>query len=122
MKYHEFIKRIEEETGIPDRDEADRTTVTVLQALSERLAGGEPKDLLSQLPKELKERVQPVPEAQPLEPDEFVERVASELDISPQEARARIRGVFHVLREAVTPGEFEDVLSQLDPEYAALVG
>jgi uncharacterized protein (DUF2267 family) len=50
-----------------------------------------------------------------------VERVARELEVSPEEAHRRVRGVFAVLREAVTPGEFEDVLSQLDREYAELI-
>jgi len=122
MKYHEFIKEVEERTGLTDRSEADRTVVTVLQALSERLAGGEPEDLLSQLPRELKERIEPIPESIPMEPAGFVGRVAAELGIEDYEARARIRGVFAVLREAVTEGEFEDVLSQLDPEYAELIG
>jgi uncharacterized protein (DUF2267 family) len=121
MKYDEFLKRVGERTGLSSPDDADRTAVTVLQVLSERLAGGEPEDLLAQLPKELKERVTPVPEPNPLDPDEFIERVASELGITTEEARTRIRGVFDVLRDAVTPGEFEDVLSQLDREYAELI-
>lgn len=37
--------------------------------------------------------------------------------MSPDEARIRIRAVFGTIREAVTPGEFDDV-AQLDPEYA----
>jgi uncharacterized protein (DUF2267 family) len=122
MKYDDFLKRVGERTGATSPDEAEQTAMTVLQVLSERLAGGEPKDLLSQLPKELKEQVLPVPEAEPLDPDEFVERVASELGISTEEARERVRGVFDVLRDAVTPGELEDVLSQLDREYAELIG
>jgi uncharacterized protein (DUF2267 family) len=122
MRYDEFIKEVEERTGAADRQEAERAAVAVVQALSERLAGGEPEDLLSQLPKELKERVRPIPKSNPMEPDEFVERVAHELEVSPEEGREAVRGVFQVLREAVTPGEFDDVMSQLDPEYAQLVG
>jgi uncharacterized protein (DUF2267 family) len=93
----------------------------VLQVLSERFAGGEPEDLLSQLPAELKERIDPIPESNPMDPEEFVERVARELEVSPEVAHRRVRGVFAVLSEAVTPGEFEDVLSQLDREYAELI-
>jgi uncharacterized protein (DUF2267 family) len=37
------------------------------------------------------------------------------------EARARIRALLATLREAVTRGELEDVLAQLDPEYADLL-
>jgi uncharacterized protein (DUF2267 family) len=121
MRYDEFLKRVGERTGATSPDDSERTAVTVLQVLSERLAGNEPEHLLAQLPKELKERVQPVPEPNPMDPDEFVERVASDLGISPDEARERVRGVFDVLQDAVTQGEFEDVLSQLDREYAELI-
>jgi uncharacterized protein (DUF2267 family) len=56
-----------------------------------------------------------------MEPDEFVDRIARELQLPPEEARDRVRAVFGALQEAVTPGELEDVLSQLDREYADLL-
>jgi uncharacterized protein (DUF2267 family) len=61
MKYNEFLKAVEDRMGVMDRNEAEQTVVVVLQMLSERLAGGEPKDLLSQLPAELQQKVKPVP-------------------------------------------------------------
>jgi len=121
MKYHEFLKAVRERTGTEDPEEAERTAVAVVQALSDRLAGGEPKDLLSQLPGELKERVEPIETAIPMKSEEFVERVAHDLEIDPDEARERVRAVLSVVRDAVTPGEFEDVLSQLDREYEELL-
>jgi uncharacterized protein (DUF2267 family) len=45
--------------------------------------------------------------------DEFV--------VDADEARSPIRGVFSVLRRAVTWGELEDVIRQFDPEYADLL-
>jgi uncharacterized protein (DUF2267 family) len=38
-----------------------------------------------------------------------------------QEAKQRTQAVFATLREAITLGEFRDVLEQLDPEYADLL-
>ena len=35
-----------------------------------------------------------------------------------EEARKRVRAVFSTLREAVSWGELEDVMAQLEPEYA----
>jgi uncharacterized protein (DUF2267 family) len=61
------------------------------------------------------------PRRAPLPADEFVERVARELNLSTEEARTRVRAVFGTLREAVSWGELEDVVSQLDPEYADLL-
>ena len=118
MKFQEFVAKVGKRAGVPDRFEAEKTAATVLQALADRLSGKEARDLLSQLPATLKELVVVSPSAQPLSADEVVQRVANDLDVSPGEARARIRAVFATLREAVTRGEFEDVLEELDPEYA----
>jgi uncharacterized protein (DUF2267 family) len=121
MKYDEFLKAVEARTGIADREEAARTTFTVLQALADRLTGGEADDLLAQLPEPLKSTITVTAEADPMDPDEFVDRVARDLQVPHEEARDRVRAVFGALREAVTQGEFEDVLSQLDREYAQLL-
>jgi uncharacterized protein (DUF2267 family) len=121
MKYPEFLKAVEERTGIVDRQEAERTAVTVLQALSDRLTGGEADDLLAQLPEPLKSTIRVTEKADPMNPEEFVDRIARELRVPQEEARDRVRGVFGALREAVTPGEYEDVLSQLDREYVELL-
>ncbi|MGZ4347954.1 MAG: DUF2267 domain-containing protein [Gaiellaceae bacterium] len=121
LKLQEFIERVAERARIADRFEAEKTAVVVLQALSDRLTGKEARDLLAQLPAMFKELVIISPSAQPLSADEFVGRVSDELDVPEDEARARIRAVFATLREAVTRGQFEDVLAQLDPEYADLL-
>lgn len=53
---------------------------------------------------------------------DFVERLADDLALEPDDARERVRAFFSVLREAVTGGELRDVAAQLDPEYADLLG
>lgn len=121
MKYDQFLTALEERAGIADRDEAARTAVVVLQALADRLTGGEADDLLAQLPEPLKSTINVTEAADPMKPDEFVDRIARELQLPEEEARDRVRAVFGELREAVTPGEFEDVLSQLDRKYAELL-
>jgi uncharacterized protein (DUF2267 family) len=120
VNYDEFVDRVGERAGITERGDAERTAVAVLQELSDRITGDEAWDLLAQLPARLKGAVIISSSALPLSADEFVERVARELDISPEEARNRARAVFGTLREAVTWGELEDVLAELDPEYADL--
>jgi uncharacterized protein (DUF2267 family) len=121
MKHDEFLKRVQQRAGMSDRSEAERTSVAVLQNLCDRLTGDEADDLLAQLPYQLKTAVIVSPSAQQMSADEFVARVADDLELSPDEARDRIRAVFGTLREAVTPGEFDDVLAQLDPAYADLL-
>jgi uncharacterized protein (DUF2267 family) len=121
MKYDEFLKAIEQETGIEDRQEAERTAVTVLQALCDRLTGEEANDLLSQLPEPLKHAVAVSPSPVKMTVSEFVERIARDLQITADEARDRARAVFAVIQRAVTPGEFHDVVVQLPSGYAELV-
>jgi uncharacterized protein (DUF2267 family) len=121
VKYGDFVDRVAERAGLSDRAEAERTVVAVLQELCDRITGDEAWDLLAQLPAQLKEAVIISPAAVPLTADEFVERVARELELSPEEAPNRVRAVFGTLREAVSWGELEDVLAQLDPEYADLL-
>jgi uncharacterized protein (DUF2267 family) len=121
VSFDELIRSVDERAAIGDLDEAETTALVVVQALCNRLTGDEAHDLLAQLPSRLKTAVIVSPAAQPLGADEFVQRVAEELELEPDEARTRIRAVFATLREAVTRGEFQDVLEQLDPEYADLL-
>jgi uncharacterized protein (DUF2267 family) len=121
VKYDQMVKAVEERTGLADRAEAERTLRVVVQALSDRLLGGEADDLLAQLPEPLKSEIRITPDADPMNPQEFVERVALDLGLPQDEARDRVRATFSVLHEAVTEGEWEEVVGQLDKQYAALI-
>lgn len=112
MQFTDFIRSVGERAGIGDRFEAEKTSAVVLQALCDRLSGKEANDLLAQLPAMLKELVVVSPSAQPIPVEEFVARVADDLQVDREEARKRIRAVFATLR---------DVLEELDPEYADLL-
>lgn len=120
MKDEEFVQAVKERAGIAEGDEAWRTAVTVLQALCDRLTRDEAHDLLAQLPARLKTSVVVTRAVMPMTPEEFVERVARELDVPPEEAKERVRAVFATIRRAVSWGEFEDVVVQLEPGYADL--
>jgi uncharacterized protein (DUF2267 family) len=121
VKFEELVRKVGTHAGVDDRFEAERTAVVVLQHLCDRLPGKEANDMLSQLPSMFRELVVVSPSPLPISEGMFVERVAADLGITTEEARRRIRGVFAVLRESLTRGEFDDVLEQLDPEYADLL-
>ena len=121
MKFDEFLDRVQERTGLDDRAEVERTVVTVLQALCDRITAKEARDLLAQLPAKLQTSVTVTIAQMPMTRDDFVERIGGELHVSHGEARNRIRAVFATLREAVSWGELEDVILELDPEYADLL-
>jgi uncharacterized protein (DUF2267 family) len=121
MSYDEIVKRVHERAGLAERFDAEATTIEVLQELCDRLSGKEAHDLLSQLPGELQRAVIVSPNPLPIDRDTFVENIARELRIPNDEARKRIRAVVGTLREAVSWGEFQDILEELDPEYADFV-
>jgi uncharacterized protein (DUF2267 family) len=51
--------------------------------------------------------------------DEFMERVQERSNLDSQ-AKILAKAVVSVLQEVVTPGEWQDVLSTLPPEYSEL--
>jgi uncharacterized protein (DUF2267 family) len=123
MNYGEFMKDVRERTGL-DRSQAERAVRATLNTLAQRLAGGEPKDLASQLPEELKETVTfttGAGEGVHWNAGEFVERVADREGAPPEPARDHVRAIFAALRDALTPGEFDDIATQLDHTYQALL-
>jgi uncharacterized protein (DUF2267 family) len=121
VKYDEIIKRVQERAGIADRSDAEGTVIEVLQELCDRLSGKEARDLLAQLPGELQTAVIVSPSPLPVDHDTFIANIGRELGISDEQARMRIRAVISTLREAVSWGEFQDVLEELDPQYADFV-
>jgi uncharacterized protein (DUF2267 family) len=121
MSYDEIIQRVQERAGIADRSDAEGTTIEVLQELCDRLSGKEARDLLAQLPGELQRAVIVSPSPLPIDHDAFIANIGRELGLPEEEARKRIRAVVSTLREAVSWGEFQDVLEELDPQYADFV-
>lgn len=122
MKYPELIKAVQERAGITSREEAEEATRATLRTLGERLAGGEPHDLASQLPPELAGYVRYDEEqrAEPFSLEEFFQRVSAKEGVEEQQAIQHARAVMSTLREAITAGEFGDVRAQLPEEYAPL--
>ncbi|WP_433296021.1 DUF2267 domain-containing protein [Pseudonocardia sp. CA-142604] len=121
MQNEEFINAVGRRAGLP-RDEAEALTHATLRVLAERISGGEAEDLKAQMPKELQpDLIPPQEEAQRFGADEFARRVARRTGISEADAGAGVIAVLATIRDAVDPGEFDDVLAQLGREFAELV-
>jgi uncharacterized protein (DUF2267 family) len=123
VKYDEFIKAVQDRGHMDSREEAEKATRATLEALAERLAGGEPHDLASQLPPELAQylRYEGEETSNPFSLDEFFERVnQSDEDVDLPKAAYHARVVMGVLQDAVTGGEIAHVRSQLPEEYNPL--
>jgi uncharacterized protein (DUF2267 family) len=122
MKQDEFMTKVGQRADV-SLSAAEALTAATLQTLAERISGGEAQDLAAQLPEELKPHLTGADEpAQPFDAEEFVRRVVERSGIDSDRARAAIRAVFTTVREAVAPGEFDDVTAQLPKNFQELVG
>jgi uncharacterized protein (DUF2267 family) len=123
MHYLTFVDRVARRTGTSDERAAELARAT-LETLAERLTGGEVLDLAAQLPNALQRVLKPHPRTEAAErfgAAEFVARVARRADVDENSARDSIRAVFITLREALTGGEFNDVVVQLPRDYRDMV-
>jgi uncharacterized protein (DUF2267 family) len=121
MQFEEFVHEVADRTGM-SRDEAESLVHATLRTLAERLSGGEAEDLRAQLPRQLQaDLVPPQEEAQGFGVEEFVNRVAARSGLDETDVGAGVDAVLSVIRDAVTPGEFDDVLAQLGRDFAELV-
>jgi uncharacterized protein (DUF2267 family) len=122
VQYDEFIASVADRAGLPGVT-AESATHAVLQVLAERISGGEAEDLAAQLPAALQPDLEaPQEEAQAFDADEFARRVADRTGLDVVDAGAAMVAVLATLRDAVSPGEYDDVLSQLGREFADMVG
>ena len=122
MKYDEFIAQVQRRIGLGSRKEAERATRATLETLGERLAGGEPKDLASQLPPEIGVYLlQPLAGAgEDLSLDEFFQRVSVQEGVPLAEATYHARVIIALLSEVVTMGLIENVKAQLPADFRQL--
>lgn len=125
MPAEDFLAKVAERAGL-DADEARRATEAVLEALAERIAGGEVDDLIPRLPLALhgplrRGRAASGGAARRMPLDRFVDRIAELAGVDPLEAREYARAVFATLREAVRDEEYFDVTVQLPPDYHVLL-
>jgi uncharacterized protein (DUF2267 family) len=122
VKYDEFMAQVQRRADLNSREEAERATHAVLKTLGERLAGGEPKDLASQLPPEIAAYLQQgfAGAGESFSLDEFFERVSEREGVELPEATFHARVVIGLLSEVVTMGEIENVRAQLPAEFRQL--
>jgi uncharacterized protein (DUF2267 family) len=122
----ELYDRVAERAGI-DRGDARRATQAALEALANRISGGEVDDLAAWLPNELQQplargKAKSKGAARPLTLEQFVQEIADLEGVDAERARLHARAVFSVLRETISREEFRDVFEQLPDEYAVLLG
>jgi uncharacterized protein (DUF2267 family) len=122
VDYRTFIETEAQRTGLPE-DQAENIAHATLRTLADRITAGEADDLAAQLPTPLKDDLHKEQEnAEAFDVDEFVRRVSERAQVDENTARSGAMATMITVREAVTPGEYDDITSQLPQEYRELVG
>jgi uncharacterized protein (DUF2267 family) len=120
MDYEQFVDLLAERADVT-REQAEILTQATLATLAERISGGEARDLAAQLPPRLQTPLLPTAEeAEAFDLEEFVRRTAERAGTDFDTADTAVAAVFTTLREAVTEGEFDDVMSQLPQEFRGM--
>lgn len=118
----EFLHKLQANTGLAERDEAEKVTKSVLTTLRKRITPEEAKHVEAQLPEGLKELwhgsvlsglAHKLTGPDSLSAHEFMEHVAKELNVSDERAAELTRHVFHLLKEQITEGQAKHVEDQL---------
>ncbi len=127
LQYSEFLRQVEEQIAanrsVSDARRAAENAITAtFETLNERIAGGEARDLAAQLPKEIQPALRPkAEEAEGFSLEEFYRRIAEREGVDIETARIDAAVVMRVLKEAVSPGELDDVTAQLPEDFNILL-
>jgi len=123
MKHDEFIGQVQHHARLNSRGAAEQATRATLETLSERLAGGEAKDLAAQLPQGIDVHLRskrPEEAGERFSLEEFFRRVSQREGVDLPKAIYHARAVIEVLKEAISKGEMDDVRAQLPAEFDRL--
>jgi uncharacterized protein (DUF2267 family) len=120
MDYNQFVRKVQEYSGLKNPDAAARVIHATLETLGERLPSTHREHLASQLPSELKSDLPKRQRMVYLLLEEFYRRVANRADLSYNNFVKYARAVASVLREAIAPGEMEDIFSGFPEDYNEL--
>jgi uncharacterized protein (DUF2267 family) len=124
MRHDEFLACVRERGEYADQEEAAQITTAVLEVLAHRITPGEVKDLAAQLPTPLKGALDTNGDqrAETYGVEEFCRRIAERTGGRPRTAQWDASAVLSTLGDAVSPGELNQIISQLPSGYAVLFG
>ena len=121
MGYDEFVDAVQTLTGT-DRRDAEASVGAVLSTLADRVAPGAARELAAALPPEVLGWLHSETEAEALDVDEFMQRIAErEGGVDVEIAERHAKSVFAVVRRAVPPDVLERVEAELPRDVRTLV-
>lgn len=130
MNKGEFVKRVQEFTGLPEKTMAEEGSRIVLSLLSHRLTPEESQDVAHQLSRDMKNfwnsdtwivnflSISRQAQLKYRKKAELYSLISNEIDKVhlPIGAEQLAVAVFHVLKEQISPGEAQDIAVQLPEE------
>ncbi|MEH0937612.1 DUF2267 domain-containing protein [Micromonospora psammae] len=117
MDDNEFLGLVATRSGMSS-EQATAVTRATLSTLAERIDGGEARDLADQLPEGLRAYAFGGSETgERFGLEVFVDRVSGRADLDADRARDGVTAVFDVLRDALGPTGYAQVVTQLPAEY-----
>ncbi len=122
MHYDQFVKKVQEYADLGSTDDAAQVVRATLETMSERMPRTHRLHLAAQLPEEMKEYFPKHQHMEYLTLEEFYGRIGNRANIGFREAVKYAEAVAWVLREAVAPGELQDILAVFPDEYNELFG
>ncbi|MBI3943209.1 MAG: DUF2267 domain-containing protein [Chloroflexi bacterium] len=122
MQFREFVDKVEQRIPEDERVNAIKIIEATLETLGERLDRTQRNKLGAQLPNELKQFLLKRQENDYFSVEKFYDRVAARAVIGYPAAVLGSQAVMAILREAVSEGEINNILSQLTEDYGELLG
>jgi uncharacterized protein (DUF2267 family) len=122
MQHDEFIAQVRNRANLRTSGDAELATRATLETLAERLAGNEANNAAAQLPRGIAQYLQHqyAGAGVRLSLDEFFQRISLREGVELPKAVNHARAVIKVLAEAISPGEIQDIRTQLPPEFEQL--
>ena len=124
MKYAEFIDQVREDFSPGSEDEALRMTRATLETLGERIYRTARQNLAAQLPDQIKQllvaRTEPEGSMQDVDQfplQEFYHRVSARAEMGYPRTLDGVKIVMRVMRQAVSPGIWEQLGNELSADY-----
>lgn len=122
MEYSEFITHVQSLAQSNSRAEAELATLATIETIAERIGSHEAKELVAQLPDELRNYLKTGEEesAKSFNLQEFIARTSQKENIDPVTAVNHVRAVFAVLQNAVPPEIFKAFHTHFSHDYEEL--
>lgn len=121
MGFREMIKKVQQYSGFSDAESKESLEMLV-ETLAAHLNEGERKDFASQLPPELKGIALSVLVTEDNSNQDIIDYFISNQAVSAEHAKKQVLSAWKALKDSISPGEIDDIWSQLPKGAKKLLG